>query len=173
MPIDIPAKVSVTITDELVKVVGPKGELSSPIRAGIKVEVKDSQVLVTRLNHEKQSRANHGLVRSLINNDIIGVITGYKKTLKMVGTGYRVQLQSTALTFQVGYSHDIQYQTPAGITFKVETNDTIVIEGIDKQQVGQVAAEIRHIRPPEPYKGKGIRYEDEVVKRKQGKTTVA
>lgn len=172
-PISIPDQVSVAVSDEQIVVKGPKGELNVVALPGINVEVKDQEVVVSRANEEKQTKANHGLIRSLIHNQVLGVSEGFKKTLKMVGTGYRVQAKGTGVNLQVGYSHDVEYPAPAGISIKVEGNDTIVIEGIDKQQVGQVAAEIRAIKPPEPYKGKGIRYEDEVVRRKQGKTTAA
>ena len=173
MPITIPSEVTVTVDNGRVVVKGPKGELSTSALPGIKVELKDGQVIVSPSDHAKQTKANHGLMRSLINNNVIGITQGYKKTLKMVGTGYRVQQKGTGLNLQVGLSHDVEYAAPGGIKLTVEGNDTIMIEGIDKQQVGQVAAEIRAVKPPEPYKGKGIRYEDEVVKRKQGKAAIA
>ncbi len=173
MPISIPSGVNVTVESEVVRVKGPKGELTTHILPGIKVELKDNQLEFTPTNNEKQTKANHGLMRSLVNNDVIGVTEGFKKTLKMVGTGYRVQQKGTGLNLQVGLSHDVGFQAPEGITFSLEGNDTIIISGIDKQQVGQTAAEIRQVKPPEPYKGKGIRYEDEVVKRKQGKAATA
>jgi len=173
MPITIPAEVTVEIGRDVVKVKGPKGELSTNILVGIKVEQKDDSLEVSTSNHEKQTKANHGLIRSLINNDIIGVTEGYKKTLKMVGTGYRVQQRGTGLNLQVGLSHDVEFSAPEGVSLVVEGNDTIIISGIDKQQVGQTAAEIRTVKKPEPYKGKGIRYEGEVVRRKQGKTSIA
>lgn len=172
-PIQIPEDVTVTIDDKQIVVKGPKGELTIPAKNGVKVLVEDNQVKVDRTNDRDQTRANHGLIRSLINNNIIGVTEGYQKTLKMVGTGYRVQAQGKDLNLQVGFSHDVSYQSPEEITLKVEGNDTIVVSGIDKQQVGQVAAEIRQVKPPEPYKGKGIRYEGEHVRRKQGKAAVA
>lgn len=172
-PISLPNGVTVEIQPKVVVVKGPKGQLSVDMPFGVKVEQKENELLITRLSNEKQARANHGLLRSLLNNCVIGVTEGYKKTLKMVGTGYRVQSKGTGLNLQVGYSHDVEYPAPQGITFNLEGNDTIHIEGIDKQQVGQVAAEIRKVKPPEPYKGKGIRYEDEIVRRKQGKTAVA
>lgn len=168
-PISVPQGVTITIQGDQVTVKGPKGELSSKIQPQIAVAVDADQVLVSRSDDEKQTTAYHGLVRSLIQNDIIGVTEGYKKTLKMVGTGYRVQKKGTGLNLQVGFSHDVEFTVPAGITLTVEGNDTIHVEGINKQLVGQVAANLRKIRPPEPYKGKGIRYIDEVVKRKQGK----
>jgi len=169
MPISIPSEVTVEVDKNVVKVKGPKGELTTNILSGIKIKFKDNQLEVSATNHEKQTKANHGLIRSLINNDVIGVVEGYKKTLKMVGTGYRVQQRGAGLNLQVGLSHDVEFNAPEGVTLAVESNNTIIITGIDKQQVGQVAAEIRQIKPPEPYKGKGIRYENEVVRRKQGK----
>jgi large subunit ribosomal protein L6 len=168
-PISIPSGVTITQQDGMVVVKGPKGELKTTIASGVKITVEDNQLMVVRENDEKQSRANHGLMRSLIQNTVVGVTDGFKKTLKMLGTGYRVQKTGNGLNLQVGLSHDVPYVAPQGISIVVEGNDTIVIEGIDKQQVGQVAAEVRKIKPPEPYKGKGIRYEDEVVRRKQGK----
>jgi len=173
MPITIPAGVTVEIGDDVVKIKGSKGELSTHILAGIKIEQKDGVLEVLTTNHEKQTKSNHGLIRSLINNNVIGVSEGYKKTLKMVGTGYRVQQRGTGLNLQVGFSHDVEFVAPAGVTLAVEGNDTIIVSGIDKQQVGQTAAEIRAIKKPEPYKGKGIRYEGEVVRRKQGKASIA
>ncbi len=173
IPIQIPTDVTVTVDASQIVVKGPKGELAFPAKEGIKVKIGDDQVVVSRTNDRDQTRANHGLVRSLINNNIIGVTEGYQKTLKMVGTGYRVQAKGKDLNLQVGFSHDVSYQAPEGITLKVEGNDTIVVSGIDKQQVGQVAAEIRQVKKPEPYKGKGIRYEGEHVRRKQGKAAVA
>lgn len=173
MPISIPAGVTIEIGRDAVKVKGPKGELTTTALSGIKVEQKDGVLEVSATNHEKQTKANYGLMRSLINNNVIGVVEGYKKTLKMVGTGYRVQQRGTGLNLQVGFSHDVGFPAPVGVTFAVEGNDTIVVSGIDKQQVGQIAAEIRQVKKPEPYKGKGIRYEGEVVKRKQGKASIA
>lgn len=171
-PIDVPESVTVTVKADAVTVKGPQGELNLPSLSGIKVEVKDNQVLVTRTNDRDQTKANHGLMRSLIDNHVIGVTEGYKKTLKMVGTGYRVQAKGKNLNLQVGFSHDVSYECPEGVELKVEGNDTIIVSGIDKQQVGQAAAEIRQVKPPEPYKGKGIRYEGEYVRRKQGKAAV-
>ena len=173
MPIIIPDGVTVEVDKDLVKTKGPKGELVTNIPSGIKIEAKDGQLEVLTTNHEKQTKANHGLVRSLINNTVIGVTEGYKKTLKMVGTGYRVQQKGTGLNLQVGLSHDVEFNAPEGIVLAVEGNNTIIISGISKQQVGQTAAEIRQVKPPEPYKGKGIRYEGEIVRRKQGKAATA
>ncbi|MBP9819496.1 50S ribosomal protein L6 [Candidatus Woesebacteria bacterium] len=165
----VPAGVTVTVADQKVVVKGPKGELSLPLLRGITVVVADDQLNVSRSGDEKQARANHGLIRSLLANTIIGVTQGFRKTLKLVGTGYRVQAKGAGLSLAVGYSHPVEVSAQQGISLKVEGQDTIYIEGIDKQQVGQVAANIRKVRPPEPYKGKGIRYEDEVVRKKQGK----
>jgi large subunit ribosomal protein L6 len=168
-PISIPSGVTITQQNDMVMVKGPKGELTTPIASGVVIAIEDNELVVSRKNDEKQTRANHGLMRSLIQNTVVGVTDGYKITLKMLGTGYRVQKTGNGLNLQVGFSHDVPYVAPQGITITVEGNDTIVIQGIDKQKVGQVAAEVRKIKPPEPYKGKGIRYEDEVVRRKQGK----
>jgi len=169
MPIIVPEGVTVEIDKQVAKVKGPKGELSASIPSGIKVVFENNQIVVTTTNHEKQTKANHGLMRSLINNNVIGVTEGYKKTLKMIGTGYRVKQRGAGLSLQVGFSHDVDFDAPEGIILAVEGNDTIVVTGIDKQQVGQIAAEVRQVKKPEPYKGKGIRYEGEEVKRKQGK----
>jgi len=171
--ITIPDQVTVTVTDKLVMVKGAKGELSVLLPAKIKVQVADGKVTVTRQGELKPTRAAHGLVRSLINNAIQGVTTGFSKTLKLVGTGYRVQAKGLNLSLAVGYSHSIEINTISGISFKVEGNDTIIVSGIDKHMVGQVSANIRKVRPPEPYKGKGIRYENEYVKIKPGKTASA
>lgn len=170
--IELPAGVTVTVTDGQAVVKGAKGELSTKILAGIEVKVEDNTVAVTRRNDEQQNKANHGLIRSLIANNVKGVIDGYKKTLKLVGTGYRVSAQGAGLSVTVGYSHPVDIDPVENIKLAAEGNDTIHIEGADKQLVGQVAANIRAIRPPEPYKGKGIRYEDELVRTKPGKTAV-
>jgi len=167
--ISVPQGVTVTVNGSIVDIKGPKGQLSVEVLPGITVEVADGEVNVTRSNDEKQIRAFHGLIRSLINNSVLGVTEGFKKTLKLIGTGYRVKAQGAGIQLAVGFSHPVDFAPEAGVTLKVEGTDTIQIEGIDKQAVGQVAANIRKIRPPEPYKGKGIRYVDEEVKRKQGK----
>lgn len=168
--IALPAGVTLTSSATEIVVKGPKGELKIPALAGISVEVADGKVQVSRSNEERQTRAYHGLIRSLIENAVMGVHEGFKKTLKLVGTGYRVATRGQGLTLSLGFSHPVNVDAVAGVKFGVEGNDTIHIEGIDKQLVGQVAANIRKIRPPEPYKGKGVRYEDEVVRRKAGKT---
>ncbi|NCN51110.1 MAG: 50S ribosomal protein L6 [Candidatus Pacebacteria bacterium] len=168
-PITIPQGVTVTVTGKSVVVKGTKGELIVEIPAKIAVSVEGDSVQVTRKNEEKHTKSLHGLVRSLINNSITGVAEGFKKTLKLVGTGYRAKAQGKAVELSVGYSHPVVITPIDGVEIKVEGQDTVHIMGFDKQKVGQVAAIIRKVRPPEPYKGKGIRYEDEVVRRKQGK----
>lgn len=168
-PITIPSGVTVTVNADGIEVKGAKGTLVAPAVSGVVVEVKDNEVLVTRKNELAQSKANHGLIRSLINNHIIGVTEGYKKTLKLIGTGYRVAAKGADLSLSVGFSHPVEVKAVPDIKLSLEGNDTIHVEGIDKQKVGQVAANIRMVRPPEPYKGKGIRYSDEVVSRKAGK----
>ncbi len=171
-PISIPDQVKVEVKENEVVVIGPDGQLSAPLLANIKVEVQDNEVRVSRDKNDKQTRSCHGLVRSLINNHIIGVTEGYKKTLKMVGTGYRVKKKGQGLELAVGYSHPVIVDPVPGVIFELEGNDTIYVSGIDKQKVGQMAANIRAIKPPEVYKGKGIRYEGEVVKLKPGKAAV-
>lgn len=172
-PISIPDGVTVTVTGDQVEVKGSKGQLQAPLKPGIEVAVADGEVKVTRKNELKQTKAYHGLVRSLINNAIIGVTEGYQKTLKLVGVGYRVAMKGQGLSLSVGFSHPVEIEAPAGITFKLEGNDTIHVSGIDKELVGQISADIRKVRPPEPYKGKGIKYDGEVIQRKAGKTAAA
>jgi len=168
--ITIPEQVIVTVADDAVSIRGPKGELKTNLVNGIKVKVENKEIVVERKNNLKQSRANHGLIRSLLANNITGVTEAYKKTLKLVGTGYRVSSAGAGLSMTLGFSHPVTVDAVPGITFKIEGNDTIHVEGIDKQLVGQVSANIRSLRPPEPYLGKGIRYSDEVVRTKPGKT---
>jgi large subunit ribosomal protein L6 len=167
--ITLPAGVNVTVDAAKVTVTGPKGSLTVELLPGITVEVAEDQVNVGRKNELKQTRAFHGLVRSLINNHVNGVANGYKKTLKLIGTGYRVAMKGQGLSLAVGFSHPVEVAAVEGVKLTIEGNDTIHLEGIDRQVVGQLAANIRAIKPPEPYKGKGIRYVDEVVRRKQGK----
>jgi len=169
LPIDIPAGVTVSVADRVVTVKGAKGELSLTVAQPIEVKVEDNQVVVTRPDDERASRALHGLTRTLINNDIIGVSQGYSKGLEIVGTGYRVQQKGQALELALGFSHPVNVEPPAGITFSVEGNTKITVSGISKQAVGECAANIRKIRKPEPYKGKGVRYAGEQVRRKAGK----
>jgi large subunit ribosomal protein L6 len=170
LPIDIPAGVNVTVEGSAVTVKGPKGELGLTVASPIEVKLEDGQLLVTRPDDERNSRSLHGLTRTLINNQIIGVTDGYTKGLEIVGTGYRVAPEGNGVTFALGYSHPITVQPPAGITFTVEGNNRVIVSGIDKQAVGEVAANLRKLRKPEPYKGKGVRYVGEVVRRKAGKS---
>lgn len=167
--ISIPSGVTVTVADTGITVKGPKGELITPCFEKINVAVADNEVLVTRTSEEREVKALHGLVRSLVNNTIIGVTEGYKKTLKLVGTGYRAQAKGAGLILSLGFSHPVDVAETKGVKFTLQGTDTIIIEGIDKHLVGQVAANVRKLRPPEPYQGKGIKYEDEVIRRKQGK----
>ena len=169
MPLEMPAGVTAQLDGRNLTIKGSKGELTVGLVHGITVKVEENEVVVTRPNDQRQQRASHGLVRSLINNAIIGVSEGYVKTLKLIGTGYRAQAQGAGIQLALGYSHPIKVDAVPGITFKVEGQDTVVISGIDKHLVGQVAANVRKLRPPEPYQGKGVRYVDEVVRRKQGK----
>jgi large subunit ribosomal protein L6 len=169
LPIDIPSGVDITIDGQHVAVKGPKGELALTVKEPIEAQKVENQVIVTRPDDERASRSLHGLSRTLINNLIIGVTEGYKKELEIVGTGYRIASQGQGVEFQLGYSHPITVQPPEGITFTVEGNTKLVVSGIDKQAVGEVAANIRKLRKPEPYKGKGVRYAGENVRRKAGK----
>ncbi|RWZ49986.1 50S ribosomal protein L6 [Labedella phragmitis] len=169
LPIDIPAGVTVSIDGRNVAVKGPKGELALTVAAPIEATIEDNQVLVTRPDDERTSRSLHGLTRTLIANQIIGVTQGYTKGLEVVGTGYRVQQRGSSIEFALGFSHPVTVDPPAGITFTVEGNNKLTVSGIDKQAVGEVAANIRKIRKPEPYKGKGVRYAGENVRRKAGK----
>ncbi|MBA4248269.1 MAG: 50S ribosomal protein L6 [Microbacterium sp.] len=170
MPIDIPGGVEVKIDGQAVTVKGPKGELALNVASPIEVAIEDNQVVVTRPDDERASRSLHGLTRTLIANQIIGVTQGYSKGLEVVGTGYRVQAKGDGVEFALGFSHPVTVNPPAGITFTVEGNNKLTVSGIDKQAVGEVAANIRKIRKPEPYKGKGVRYAGEVVRRKAGKS---
>ncbi len=169
-PIAIPSGVTITVEGSTVKVKGPKGELSRTFDPTMKIKVENNELLVERPNDEKTARALHGLTRALLANMVTGVTQGFKKTLEIVGVGYRAEKKGKNLVVNVGYSHPVNYPEPAGITLSTPAPTTIVVEGVDKQQVGQVAAELREFRPPEPYKGKGIRYQGEQVRRKAGKT---
>lgn len=170
-PITLPSGVEVTISDQRVAVKGPKGELELVAPTPITVSKVGDDVVVTRPDDERRNRALHGLTRSLVNNMVIGVSDGYSKELEIIGVGYRAIAQGDAkLELQVGFSHTVPFQAPDGITFEVPTPSRIVIRGVDKQLVGQVAANIRKVRKPEPYKGKGIRYAGEHVRRKAGKS---
>ncbi|MEZ5174683.1 MAG: 50S ribosomal protein L6 [Acidimicrobiia bacterium] len=171
-PINLPEGVAVAVTDGGVEVKGPKGSLTQSISGTLTVEVDDGVVSVDRTNDERTTRALHGLTRALLNNMVIGVSDGYSKELTAVGVGYRAALKGTQLELQVGFSHPVVIDAPDGIVFEVPEPTRIVVNGIDKQLVGQVAADIRAVRPPEPYKGKGIRYANESVRRKAGKAGV-
>ncbi|REJ05817.1 50S ribosomal protein L6 [Microbacterium bovistercoris] len=169
LPIEIPAGVTVSVDGREVAVKGPKGELTLQVASPIEVAVEENQVLVSRPDDERESRSLHGLTRTLINNNIIGVTQGYSKGLEVVGTGYRVQQKGSSIEFALGFSHPVLVDPPEGITFAVEGTNKVTVSGISKQAVGEAAANIRKIRKPEPYKGKGVRYAGEVVRRKAGK----
>ena len=169
-PITVPEKVEVKIDGQKITVKGPKGTLEREIHKNISIEQDGNTIKVTRPNDEPSNRALHGLTRTLINNMIIGVEKEYSKELQINGVGYRVQKQGNDLKLVLGYSHDVIYKAPTGITFDVPNPNTIIVKGIDKELVGQTAAEIRTKRPPEVYRGKGIKYADEVIRRKEGKT---
>ena len=169
-PITVPAGIEVKIDGQKITVKGPKGTLEREIHRNISLEQDGNVITVKRLNDEPSNRSLHGLTRTLINNMIIGVEKEYTKELQINGVGYRVQKQGNDLKLVLGYSHDIIYKAPAGISFDVPNPNTIIVKGIDKELVGQTAAEIRTKRPPEVYRGKGIKYADEVIRRKEGKT---
>ena len=170
LPIAIPEGVDVAIDGQNVTITGPKGTLTRTVVPSITVKVEDGHIVVTRPDDEAQNRAYHGLTRALLNNMVIGVHTGFTKNLEIIGVGYRAQMQGEKLVLNVGNSHPVEFAEPNGITFDVPTPNKIVVKGISKQQVGQIAADIRAVREPEPYKGKGIKYETEYVRRKEGKT---
>jgi len=170
-PVEIPSGVKVSVSGETVAVEGKGGKLSIALPPHVAVEVKDNQVLVSQVGEAREAGAMHGLARSLINNMVIGVSKGFKKELAIVGVGYKATLAGSKLTLNLGYSHPIIYQVPAGIKLTViQDSNKMVIEGCDKQLVGETAAQIRRFRPPEPYKGKGIRYVDERIVLKEGKS---
>jgi large subunit ribosomal protein L6 len=169
LPIQIPSGVTITVDPDFVTVTGSKGTLKQFTMPGVTVTVEDNQAVVTRANDEPKNRAKHGLMRALINNMVTGVSKGFSKKLEINGVGFRVALQGADLKFNLGFSHDVIYKMPQGVTATTEQN-TVTVTGIDKQQVGQVAAEIRALKKPEPYKGKGIKYADEVIIRKSGKS---
>ena len=171
LPIAIPAGVTVTVAEgNVVTVKGPKGQLVKAMDKDMNIAVEDNQVVVTRPSDVKEHRALHGLTRALINNMIIGVEKGYQKTLELIGVGYRAQLQGKKLVMNLGYSHPVEVEAVDGVDFKLDGTTKVIVEGIDKEKVGAVAANIRSWRKPEPYKGKGIKYSDEVIRRKEGKT---
>ena len=168
-PIEIPDGVNVAVDPGRVTVNGPLGELTQNVPARITIEKEDGQLLVKRPTERGDDRALHGLTRSLVANMVEGVTNGFEKRLEIQGVGYRASLRGTALELNVGFSHPVVIDAPAGITFEVPAQNEVVVKGIDKQQVGEIAAEVRDVRPPEPYKGKGIRYRGEYVRRKVGK----
>jgi large subunit ribosomal protein L6 len=170
LPVTVPSGVDVTIAGQLITVKGPKGTLSHTVAEPIAVDRGDDGVIaVTRPNDERESKALHGLSRTLIANMVTGVTEGYTKTLEIVGTGYRVVAKGSDLEFALGFSHPVLVKAPDGISFRVEAPTRVAVEGIDKQKVGEVAANIRKLRKPDPYKGKGVRYQGEVIRRKAGK----
>jgi len=169
LPITVPSGVTVDLSGRAVTVTGPKGTLTHTVAAPIEVQVADGSVIVTRPDDERASRSLHGLTRTLVANMVVGVTEGYRKTLEIVGTGYRVQAKGTALEFALGFSHPVHVEAPEGISFAVESPTRFSVAGIDKQQVGEVAAKLRKLRKSDPYKGKGLRYEGEVIRRKAGK----
>jgi len=171
MPIAIPAGVTFDVSPEnVVTVKGPKGTLEKAMHRNIKLNVEDGQVVATRSNDEKENKALHGLVRALVNNMVIGVSEGYQKTLELVGVGYRASLQGKKLVMNLGYSHPVEIDAVDGIEFEIVSPTKLIVRGIDKELVGDVAADIRAWRKPEPYKGKGIKFEGEIIRRKVGKT---
>lgn len=167
--IAVPANVKVALDGGTVKVAGPQGNLETPIRGEVKIEVKGSEIIVTRADDSRIARSVHGLTRTLIANMVKGVTEGFQKRLDIVGVGYKADAQGNVLNLALGYSHPIKYELPKGITATVDKQTSITVKGADKQLVGQVAADIRAFREPEPYKGKGIKYSDEVIRRKAGK----
>ncbi|MGG6264863.1 50S ribosomal protein L6 [Leptolyngbya sp. AN03gr2] len=169
-PITIPAKVTVTVDGQQVVVKGPKGELSRVLPAGVTIETEGDTVNVNRVNESRMARERHGLCRTLVANMVEGVSNGFQRRLEIQGVGYRAAVQGKNLNMNMGYSHPVLIEPPDGIQFQVENNTNVIVTGIDKEIVGNTAAKIRAVRPPEPYKGKGIRYQGEVVRRKVGKT---
>lgn len=171
MPIAIPAGVTVTVTpDNVVTVKGAKGQLTKAMSKDIKIDVEDNNIVVTRPSDAKEHRALHGLTRSLLNNMVIGVSEGYQKSLDLIGVGYRAQVQGKKLVLNLGFSHPVEIEVVEGISFETPAANKVIVKGIDKQVVGEIAANIRSWRKPEPYKGKGVKYENEVIRRKEGKT---
>ncbi len=169
LPVAIPDKVTVEVAGSVVRVKGPKGELSQAVLPVVSVKIDNGQVVVERNGDAKPHRSAHGLTRTLVANMVEGVSKGFRKSLEIQGVGYRAAKSGEKLNLTLGFSHPVSYDAPSGIAFTVEGTSKVHVDGIDKQQVGQVAAEIRGIRPPEPYKGKGVRYEGEVIRKKLGK----
>ena len=170
LPIEIPTGVDVKITGSHIKIKGPKGEMEFTFSPSIEFSFKDSEIIVTRPSDTREMRSLHGTTRALIQNMVTGVTDGFQKELQLVGVGYRATMQGNNLVLNVGYSHSVEVEPPQGVSFEVgDRAQQVFISGIDKQKVGQIAADIRKVRPPEPYKGKGIRYKDEYIRRKAGK----
>lgn len=169
LPVSIPDGVKIEIKGDAIAVTGPKGTLTESLRPELEVKIEDNEVIITRPNEQKQTKAYHGLLRALIANMVEGVTKGYEKILDIEGVGYRASMKGKDLDLSVGHSHPVVMTPPEGITFEVDGQQTIKVSGISKQLVGQVAANVRKVRKPEPYKGKGIRYRDEYVRRKEGK----
>jgi large subunit ribosomal protein L6 len=173
LPIKVPSGVETKTAGLLLTVKGPKGVMNLNVHSSMKLEIADGEILVVRPSDNKTDRSLHGLTRSLVNNMVVGVTTGFSKQLNIVGVGYKAELKGKDLLLSLGFSHQVNYPAPSGIEFEVDTKkNTIVVKGIDKQEVGQVAAEVRSFRPPEPYKGKGIMYSTERIRRKAGKAAV-
>ncbi|ANU14759.1 LSU ribosomal protein L6p (L9e) [Planococcus halocryophilus Or1] len=170
-PIEVPADVTITLGDKnAVTVKGPKGELTREFHKDITIALEDNVLTLTRPSDSKDHRTNHGTTRALLANMVTGVSEGFSRTLELVGVGYRAQLQGEKLVLNVGYSHPVEFTPENGVTVEVPANTKVIVKGIDKERVGALASNIRQVRPPEPYKGKGIRYEGEAVRRKEGKT---
>ena len=172
-PVPLPKGVTAALAGQRITVKGPKGEISRLVHAELTAAVEGEQVVVRRPSDESRHKALHGLTRTLIANMVEGVTTGFKKTLEIQGVGYKAEPTKDGVTLIVGYSHPVKYQAPKGVKISVDNNTVVRVEGIDKELVGQVAAELRAVRPPEPYKGKGVRYQGEQVRRKAGKTAQA
>lgn len=170
LPVEIPAGVTVEKNGHTVTVKGPKGELTRELSENIQFEIEESQIVFTRPTDSKENRSLHGTTRSVVNNMVVGVSEGFKKELELIGVGYRAQMQGSKLVLSVGLSHPVEFEESEGVSLEVPANTKIIIQGFDKEKVGELAANIRAVRPPEPYKGKGIRYVDEMVRRKEGKT---
>ena len=168
--IEVPDSVTVTKEGDNITVKGPKGELTRTFSEDIKMNIEGNEVTFTRPNDSKEMKTIHGTTRAIFHNMVVGVSEGFQKALELIGVGYRAQLQGSKLVLNVGYSHPVEITAPAGVTFEVPSNTQVVVKGISKEAVGEIAANIRGVRPPEPYKGKGIRYVGEYVRRKEGKT---
>ena len=169
-PVVIPAGVTVDLKDNTVTVKGPKGELTYTFNQNISLEQREGEVVFTRPDDSKENKTIHGTTRAVFNNMVVGVTDGFQKELELIGVGYRAQLQGKNLVLNVGYSHPVEFTPEEGVEIEVPSNTKVIVKGYDKQKVGELAANIRGVRPPEPYKGKGIRYVDEFVRRKEGKT---